>query len=142
MTSKAALFALLAVWGVGSACALPVFAQDAPAAEQDADSDADALAAPEGFTDRVWVRQGTDLPGAFQIFLSDGTLVSDSCWETHRLSAWKMADATHLSWEEDGMPVPAEIVSLSADELVLKSPLGEQRFKPAEVPYACPDMPK
>ncbi|AKR56283.1 hypothetical protein XM25_10840 [Devosia sp. H5989] len=96
----------------------------------------------DGLTDRVWVQQDTDLPGAMQVFLSDGTLISDSCWETHRLSAWKQVDATHLSWEEDGMPISAEIVSLTADELVLKSPAGEQRFKPADVPYVCPDMPK
>ena len=33
-------------------------------------------------------------------------------------------------------------LSLTPDELVLKSPVGEQHFKPAEVPYVCPDMPK
>jgi len=40
------------------------------------------------------------------------------------------------------MPIEAEIVSLTADELVLKSPVGEQRFRPADVPFVCPDMPK
>jgi hypothetical protein len=143
MTTRTALFALLAMWGVGTTGYVPAFAQDNTAAtEHEADTDSDAVPAPEGFTDRVWVQQDTDLPSAIQIFLSDGTLVTDSCWETHRLSAWKMADATHLSWEEDGMPIAAEIVSLTAEELILKSPIGEQHFKPAEVPYVCPDMPK
>jgi len=128
MTTKTAVIALLAMWGVGTC--LPAIAEEGGRPQGD------------GLTDRVWVQQDTDLPGAMQVFLSDGTLISDSCWETHRLSAWKQVDATHLSWEEDGMPINAEIVSLTADELVLKSPAGEQRFKPADVPYVCPDMPK
>ncbi|HEY4199773.1 MAG TPA: hypothetical protein VGM83_04360 [Devosiaceae bacterium] len=139
MTTKTALFALLAMWGVGTTTVVPAFAEDAPPATE---NDADIVAAPDGFADRVWVQQDTDLPDSLQVFLSDGTLVTDSCWETHRLSAWKMADATHLSWDEDGMPIHAEIVSLTADELVLNVADQEHHYKPATVPYVCPDMPK
>jgi hypothetical protein len=137
MTTRAALFALLAMWGVSTAGTLPAAAQEIEPAKEAETGD--------GLEDRVWVRTGSDLPGSMVIFLSDGTLVQDSCWETHRLSAWKREGDTSLSWDEDGMEIRADVVSLSADELVLSLKLSggdvEERFTPAEVPYVCPDMP-
>ena len=97
---------------------------------------------------KVWVRTDADpaLPGPMQIFLEDGTLVSDSCWETYRLSKWQQESETSISWDEDGMTIAADIASLTADELVLNLRLGsetqEQRFAVATVPYVCPDMVK
>lgn len=142
MTTKTALFALLAMWGVG---ALPAMAEDAAPADDDA---AVAEEAGEGLTNRVWTKEEKegDLPGVMRVFLSDGTLISDSCWETHRLSAWKQDGDTKISWDEDGMPINAEILSLTADELVLKLDLVggavEERYIAASVPYLCPDMPR
>ena len=143
MTSKAAIFALLSLWGVGTtATVLPAYAQDAPApAETSDETEASEL------TNRVWVKAGDDsLPSVIKIFLSDGTLVQDSCWETHRLSAWQMDGANAVSWNEDGMDIKADIVTLSADELVLSLNLiggaVEERYTPASVPYVCPDIPK
>lgn len=141
MTSKAAIFALLSLWGVGTVCA-PTLAEDAISAEAPADTDGDDL------TDRVWVREGdeTSLPGVIKIFLSDGTLVQDSCWETHRLSAWQKDGDAAVSWNEDGMEIKADIVTVSAEELILSLKLSggevEERYVPATVPYLCPDMPK
>ncbi len=44
------------------------------------------------------------------------------------------------------MDIKADIVTLSADELVLSLKLiggdVEERYVPATVPYLCPDMPK
>ena len=41
-----------------------------------------------GWMDRVWVQaEPSDMPGQMRIFLSDGTLVMDSCWEVYRLAA-------------------------------------------------------
>ncbi len=142
MTSKAALFALLAMWGVGSAPALPAFAEDSPT-----ESAAEAKAHKQGLTDRVWTRaEDNGLPGVMKIFLSDGTLVQDSCWETHRLSAWELVADNALKWNEDGMDINADIVSLTDAELVLSLKLGdsaqEEKYVPATVPYVCPDMPK
>jgi len=138
MTSRAALFALLGLWGVGSAC-LPAAAEDSVPTETAGEAEAD-------LTDRVWVKDGSDLPGVVRIFLSDGTLVQDSCWETHRLSAWQMDGETSVTWNEDGMDIRADIVTLSADELVLTLRLTggdvEERYVPATVPYVCPDMPR
>ncbi|RYE80045.1 MAG: hypothetical protein EOP19_19410 [Hyphomicrobiales bacterium] len=143
MTSKTALFALLAMWGVGS------FA-DAPAMAEEAGTEARADQTPlkRSFTNRVWVKAEADdsLPGQMVIFLSDGTLVQDSCWETHRLSNWTMSGDAELSWNEDGMDIPASIVSVSSTELHLQLTLGsdkvDQHYVAATVPYVCPDMPK
>jgi hypothetical protein len=136
-TSKAAIFALLSLWGVGAAPCLPAFAEET--AVESADADGDEL------TNRVWVKEGDEsqLPGVVKIFLSDGTLVQDSCWETHRLSAWHKDGDAAVSWNEDGMDIKADIVTLTADELVLNIVgIGEERYTPAAVPYVCPDMPK
>ncbi len=145
MTSKAAIFALLSLWGVGTAATcLPAYAQDAAATTESSD-DADGS---DDLTNRVWVKSGDEaaLPGAIKIFLSDGTLVQDSCWETHRLSAWQQTAAHEVTWNEDGMDIKADIVTLTADELVLSLKLKggdvEERYAPAPVPYLCPDMPK
>lgn len=140
MPSRAAIFALLSLWGVGTV-ALPASAQDAtaPAAESSAGEERDEL------TDRVWVKAGDDasLPGVIKIFLSDGTLVQDSCWETHRLSAWQKTGDSAVTWNEDGLEITADIVTLSADELVLRiAGMDEERYTPADVPYVCPDIPK
>ena len=146
MPSKAAIFALLSLWGVGAVTGLPAAAQDSsatPVTESSTDDD-------EGdeLTDRVWVKAGDEasLPGVVKIFLSDGTLVQDSCWETHRLSAWQKSGDNAVSWNEDGMDIKADIVTLSADELVLSLKLiggdVEERYTPATVPYVCPDIPK
>jgi hypothetical protein len=145
MTSKAALLALLTVWGVGAAVPTHAWAEDVTSSEQSADADDDATA--DSLTNKVWVKAGDDsLPGVIKIFLSDGTLVQDSCWETHRLSAWQKAGAKSVTWNEDGMDIKADIVTLTADELVLSLKLKggdvEEHYTPAAVPSVCPDMPK
>lgn len=140
MTSKAALFALLAMWGVGSTACIPAFAEEATAAT-------DSKTGRSGLTDRVWVKaDDAGLPGAMKVFLSDGTLIQDSCWETHRLSPWQQVSETAVSWNEDGMDISADIVSLTDAELVLSLKLGanavEEKYVTATVPYLCPDLPK
>ena len=144
MTTKTALFALLAVWGVGTAVCPPAMAEEA----RTAGDTTEMSPIKRSFTNRVWVQEGTgdDRPGVMRIFLSDGTLVQDSCWETHRLSEWTMTSDTGVSWNEDGMDITAEIVSVSADSLVLSLQLGndavEERYSAAGVPFVCPDMPR
>lgn len=142
MDTKAAIVALLSVWGVGTCSTLPAMAEDQDIVREGEEA-ADNL-----LVNRVWLRQGDDsgLPGSAQIFLADGTLVSDSCWETYRLSRWQQLSDTTISWEEDGVTISADISSLNPDELVLALKMGDevtqQRFTPAAVPYVCPDMPK
>ena len=141
MISKAAFLALLALWGVGSAAALPVIAQEA--VER---GSTDPAPAKRSLTNRVWVMTGDDeVPSRIRIFLSDGTLVQDSCWETHRLSPWWTTSETGLAWSEDGAEIHAEIVSVTAVSLVLDVEQAgesvEERYAAATVPYVCPDMP-
>jgi len=139
MTSKAALFALLAMWGLGSTACIPAFAEDTV-------TESAGKTSKPGLVDRVWTKVDVDLPGVMKIFLSDGTLVQDSCWETHRLSPWELTSDTTLKWNEDGMDIAADIVSLTDAELVLSLKLGsdtvEEKYVTATVPYVCPDMPK
>lgn len=139
MTSRAALFALLAVWGVGLSPVLPAVAEDM-AADSLPEASGEARL---GFTDRVWSRSDDGvLPGTMKIFLSDGTLVQDSCWETHRLSPWKFTSAEALSWDEDGRPVEAKIVALADCELVLAINGSEEHYTATPLPYLIVDRPQ
>ena len=141
MDKAAAILALMTAWGVG---AMPATAQDVDqAAEESVEAEGE-----NPLLNRVWVQQGNanELPGVMHIFLADGTLVSDSCWETYRLSNWQQVSDTEISLEEDGMTISADITSVSDAELVLNLKLvggaEEQRFTMAEVPYVCPEMPR
>lgn len=143
MDTKAAIFALMTVWGVGGCGAATASAQESEPAAEEIEADGD-----NPLLNRVWVRQGDHdaLPGVMHIFLADGTMVSDSCWETYRLSNWQQVSDTEISWDEDGMTINADIMSLTPDELVLNLKLvggsEAQHFIPASVPYLCPDMVK
>ncbi|MCB9385967.1 MAG: hypothetical protein H6509_15260 [Bryobacterales bacterium] len=81
-----------------------------------------------------------------RIFLADGTLVMDSCWETYRLSTWERDGEERIRWEEDGQPIGAKILTLNETELRLElalvSSIVEKRYRAAEVPFVCPDMPR
>ena len=143
MDTKAAILALMSVWGVGTCATMPASAQEATE-----DSTEEAGASENPLLNKVWIRADADenLPGPMQIFLGDGTLVSDSCWETYRLSKWQQVSDGAICWDEDGMTINADIASVSDTELVLNLKLGsevqEQRFVTATVPYVCPDMAK
>ena len=145
MTSKAAILTLLTLWGVGTALPHQAWAEETTSSEQSSDSKDDEGT---GLTNKVWVKAGDDaaLPGVIKVFLSDGTLVQDSCWETHRMSAWQKTAANQVSWNEDGMEIKADIVTLTADQLVLSLKLKggdvEETYVPSPVPAVCPDMPK
>ena len=145
MDTKATILALMSVWGVGTFGALPASAQDVETTEDAAD---DAGGRENPLLNKVWIRADAEAsqPGPMQIFLGDGTLVSDSCWETYRLSKWQQVSDSAISWDEDGMTINADIASVSATELVLNLKLGsevqEQRFVTAAAPYVCPDMVK
>ena len=106
-----------------------------------------APASPVSLTNRIWIRADkSDLPGVMRLFLTDGTLVMDSCWETYRLAKWRMEPDQTLVWNEDGMDIRAKVVVLNEGELVLsvelKSGAEEQRYQVAPAPYVCPDMPR
>lgn len=147
MTSRTALFALLAVWGVGLGSGLPARAEDTALDDAVTKIAAEPGAVVPSLTNRVWIKSDDgDLPGVIRIFLSDGTLVQDSCWETHRLSPWTMSNGTELKWDEDGVEVKAHIADLTADRLTLVLDLANgsvtEHYAAAPVPSVCPDLPK
>ena len=100
-------------------------------------------------TEKFWVQSEEDagLPGSMVLFLSEGTMLQDSCWETYRLSNWKMTGEDSLSWQEDTMTIEADIVELNEAELILALHLVgdetvEKRYTASPVPFLCPDMPR
>jgi hypothetical protein len=122
-----------------------VSAQNVPVASA-VPSDTGAAALAElAWTDRVWVRSDTDdMPGRMLIFLSNGTLVMDSCWEVYRLSAWESDGADGIVWSEDGQEIRAEVVETTEDTLRLRLQLvggaQEESYRSAPIPYVCPEM--
>lgn len=98
-------------------------------------------------TGKAWVRtDSTGLPGDFRIFLANGTLLIDSCWETYQLAHWTMTSDSTLRWQEGPAEITADVLTLTDKQLVLRLNLTSgpelQRFTAAVVPYLCPDMPR
>ncbi|GLK85415.1 hypothetical protein [Ancylobacter defluvii] len=103
-------------------------------------------AAADPLVGRVWVetRPASDLPGTMLVFLPDGTLLMDSCWETYALRKWSRTAPDAIAWDEDGARLTAKVQSVSPTQLTLKVQAGkdvvEHRYSLAKVPYVCPDM--
>ena len=132
-------------WVAGSALAFSLLLGAGCRSRPESAGPARQPAAASSLADRVWVRSdSTGLPGVMRIFLSDSTLVMDSCWETYRLARWQMESDSTLRWQEDAADIRATIRSLHDQELVLLVSLRngseEQHYTAAPVPYVCPDM--
>jgi hypothetical protein len=96
------------------------------------------------FIGRLWRATDRGGPlGSIIVFLPDRTLLMDSCFETYRVSKWGVA-GDRIRWLEDTVPLEAEVITPSPDELVLKiaGQNREQRYIAMTDPYTCPDMPK
>ncbi|GGA47144.1 hypothetical protein [Pelagibacterium lentulum] len=124
-----------------------IFALAVPALAQEADGITSAPMVGASLTEKIWMRSDNPgLPGSMVLFLSEGTMLMDSCWETYRINTWQMIDEDNITWDEDGMAIAAEIVELNEAELILSLHLGEetveQHFEAAPVPYICPDLPR
>ena len=99
------------------------------------------------FVDRVWVStEAASAPGTLRIFLRDGTLVMDSCWETYRLARWRRLDDQRIEWSEDGARIVARVTQLTHEafhlRLELRGGAKDEAYRPAAVPTVCPDMPR
>lgn len=106
-----------------------------------------AAAASSALTNRIWIRTSPDAPlGSMLIFLSDGTLLHDSCGETYRLSQWRADDLVSIRWQEDTAEVRAAVVKLTEAGLTLRLDLVSgveiATYVAATVPYVCPDLPR
>jgi len=149
MTSKAALFALLAVWGVGLGGNLPARADDALPEGPMTETKTDCGDAAPGLVNRLWQKideVGDGQRSKVRIFLADGTLVVDDSWETHRLSAWKLQGTDRLTWNEDGKDVSARIATLTEDRLTLvfdrRGRQVAENYAAAPIGEACGEPPK
>jgi len=99
------------------------------------------------FVGKVWLTADFARPkGTVRIFLPDGTLVMDSCFETYRLTKWLPRSAEKIVWREDRAPIEAEVEQRTPKDLILKMHLPheirEEEYILASVPYVCPDMPR
>jgi hypothetical protein len=92
-----------------------------------------------GFVNRVWKvsKSNAVTTGQLYVFLSEGTLVLASEHGTPRLGVWRY-ESDGLTMVEDGVSYPTDIVSLTANELVLRShnpgDVVEITMVPADVP--------
>lgn len=133
---------------VAMLCAACGKAADAPAAATAADaSPSHGRVAEDALMNKVWILADDDgRPGVMRVFLSDGVLIQDSCWETYRLSDWRRTGENALAWSEDGVEIEAKIDTLSANALTLRLRLRSEekveRYRVAVSPYVCPDMPR
>ena len=76
-------------------------------------------------------------------FMPDGTMVMDSCDETYRLARWEPIDQGRITWQEDGARIEAAIAQATPDALQLQlrllNEVRQENYRPAHVPYVCPD---
>jgi hypothetical protein len=108
---------------------------------------ASAPAIADALTRHMWARTDPGAPpGDLRIFLADGTLLMDSCFETYRLVRWRMESDSALSWQEDIATLRAQVVAVDDSMLTLRVELvassEEQHYVAASVPFTCPDMPR
>jgi hypothetical protein len=102
---------------------------------------------PPSFVGKLWTSTDPSAAlGTVRAFLSDGTMVIDSCFETYRLARWRTLDEKRIEWSEDGARIEAEIARLTADELGLRlrlvSEVKEENYRLARAPFVCPDLPR
>jgi hypothetical protein len=96
------------------------------------------------FVGKIWIStDAAAAPGTLRTFLADGTLIMDSCVETYRLARWAPSGEGRIAWEEDGARIEAEVTRATPEELLLRLHLAnhirEEHYRPAHVPYVCPD---
>lgn len=94
------------------------------------------------FIGRIWRSSTTGNPlGTIMIFLPDRMLLMDSCFETFRVSQWGVA-GKNIRWLEDTVPIEAEVIMPSPNELTLRVADRDQSYIAMTDAWTCPDMPK
>ena len=81
----------------------------------------------ERFANIAWAQDDpAAAPGSFRIFLADGSLVMDSCYETYRVARWRATGAATLAWMEDASVIAARIEDLTDDRMTLVLTLANE----------------
>jgi uncharacterized membrane protein len=100
---------------------------------------------PRAFVGKTWL--STDpaaAQGTIRIFLADGTLVMDSCFETYRLARWEALDEKRIAWQEDTARIEAEVDESAPGRLRLRLKLAQEikdeSYSVAPTPFVCPDV--
>src|ERR1044072_3484953 len=134
-------FAMLALCGCGGSQApsAPAAAQSQPAAAAQGDDPVNPA-----FIGRIWraTTRGGPL-GSILVVLPTRTLLMESCSETYRVSKGGVP-GDRIRWLEDTVPIEAEVVTPSKDELILRL-AGQERgqtYMAMHDLYTCPGMPK
>lgn len=99
------------------------------------------------FVGKAWMStDAAAAPGTLRIFLRNGTLVMDSCWETYQLAQWQSVDGRKIEWREGPTKIEAQVAQVTDERLVLQLQLvgetKEEGYRTARVPFICPDMPR
>jgi hypothetical protein len=121
---------------IAAACHSPATDQTAPADQRDTQP---------SFVGKAWL--STDpaaAPGTLRIFLTDGTLVMDSCVEVYRLARWKAIDERRIEWQEDTARIEADVTQVGSDQLQLRlhlvgGEIKQENYRLAAVPFVCPE---
>ena len=121
-----------------AACCLVIAAATAPGL-----ASAQSVSSPF-FVGRTWISTDpTAAPNTLRIFLPDGTLVMDSCFETYRLASWRSIGAQLIEWREDAARIEAEVTQPKPNQLRLRLRLRDEtrdeHYQLAKVPFVCSD---
>lgn len=83
-------------------------------------------------------------PGAFYIFLSDGTLLQGACANPYRVSQWSAEGDGGAQWSEDGRTISATISASGSGytlDFTSDEGLADRTLEPGREASVCPDMP-
>lgn len=123
-------------------CALAASCRSSSTARQQTGTAApEALAA---FVGKVWTLTDQSAPlGTLRIFLPDGTMVMDSCFETYRIARWRNIDERRIEWQEDNARIEAEVAQANPGQLRLRlqlvSEVKVEDYRLVQVPFLCPE---
>jgi hypothetical protein len=121
------------VWGCSAPS--PPAVPTAPAADT-------AASAPVGFVNRVWGVQSSTAgqPDAIYVFVSDGTLLMTSPQNKPALGTWTLVDGV-FTIAEEGVPYKTDILSLTRNELKIRSHNPGEPVEITLVPAEIPALP-
>ncbi len=83
-------------------------------------------------------------PGAFYIFLSDGTLMQGACANPYRVSQWSGDGDDGAQWSEDGREITATISASGSGytlDFTSDEGLADRTLELSQEASVCPDLP-
>nr|MBO2490424.1 hypothetical protein [Gammaproteobacteria bacterium] len=94
------------------------------------------------FVGKIWlsVTRGDPL-GTIVVFLPDKSMLRASCSTPFRVAEWGIISDTRIRWREALIPIEAEVLQPSPNDLVLQlvGTSRQESYVAISVPYACPE---